>query len=37
MKQPSVNGFEAAGWHIECQWLVALLQKKEKKSNERDP
>lgn len=31
MKQPSVNGFQAARWRIECQWLVALLQKKKGK------
>lgn len=37
MKQLSVNGFQAAGWCVECQWLVALLQKKRKKSTERDP
>lgn len=38
MKQPSVNGFQAAGWRIESQWLVTLLQKQpKKKSGERDP
>lgn len=37
IKQPSVNGFQAAGWHIECQGLAAVLQKNMEKSTERDP